>query len=120
MFIALFGIKFRFKGNLFAGFVSGSIDEVKCWSDDAILKADLERKMLENCYPPSAHFTEKGYMEAIKQLGKRNPDGVRAALESSVLEKADPNCVILLTKIALEIISGCPKILSEALPMTYY
>lgn len=116
----MWGINLKFKGNIFAGLAAGSSDNMKSWTNDTIDKAYLDRQMLQECLPPSEHFTEKGYMNAMRHMKNGNHVAAREALSAAALETSSKMCVWMFQKIILEVVVGCPRILAEALPMTYY
>ena len=76
--------------------------------------------MIKECYPPSDHFSEKGYLEAIKHMQKGDYRTACNHLGAAVLETAKPVCVNAFMSVITQTVVGCPKILSDALPMTWY
>jgi len=120
MVLFIFGLNFEFGGNFFSGLALGVKDGMKCWNDDAITQADFDRSMLQECLPPSDHFKKDGYLSFVKNVLRGNAGKANDALTTSVLETATPFCVILFKRIAIEIVRGCPRLLIEALPTTYY
>jgi hypothetical protein len=116
----IFGITIKFEGTFFPQFASGLSDDLKCWNNDQIAVADFNSKMLNECLPPSDHFEENGYNTAIKFLRKRDKVRSVSELTGAVISSAQPVCVYLYKKVFFEVVVGCPKLLSDALPMTWY
>jgi hypothetical protein len=121
MFLLLFGLRIRFRGNLFGGVTAGSADELRDQFTDAeILMADDDRKSITRCYPPSKHFEQEGYEKMVEAVKKNDYMAARRALEIFALETAAPWCVDIFKKVVTQVCTQCPKLLSEALPMTYF
>lgn len=120
MQILIWGLNFKFGGDAYAGVSAGHKAYVKRWSNADISKADLDRTMLGECLPPSNHFSEKEYMSAIEQVRKGNYGKAGDILTAAATSTASPICVALFKKLFIELVLGCPKILSDAIPMSYY
>lgn len=116
----LFGIRVTFKGNLAAGIGGAINDELKCFSDLDIKEAELERDMLNNCLPPSKWFSKKAYTKAIYHMKKGDYESAIAALDTDVIGKVENSCIWIFQKVIIEVVKQCPKLLSAALPTTYY
>lgn len=118
--LLILGLKVTFKGDLLAGIFGGCVNEAKFWSDDQIKLANIDRQALESCLPPSDHFSEEGYRSFIKKIISKNFKLAERELVGASKEAPPGVCFYVFLKVAKECCSKCPKLLSEALPMTYY
>lgn len=114
------GLKITFRGNLAAGIGKGIADEFKCYDDAQIQEADLMRNMLKDCLPPGELFEEVEYMKALTHMSKGDYESAFKQLDAGTKEGARAVCVWLVKQVILKIVVGCPKLLSDALPMVYY
>ena len=120
-FLLIFGIKLKFKGNLFAGLNTGSrraLDEMFPESDYALASDIVED--LKGCYPPSNHFDQELYEQAMKEVKAGNWLRARGFIKAAALETAAPWCVSAFTKAVTYASKECPQIISGALPMNYF
>lgn len=115
----VFGQKITFVGNLVKGIRKGIKDEI-LFSNSEIHEADFNRKMLDHCKPPSKFFSKEGYTQAIKHLKNKNYEDAIKSLDINI--KADPSdvCIWIFRNVLLKCVVGCPKLLSDALPMSWY
>lgn len=118
--LLILGLKVNFNGNLFGGIIGGCADEVKCWSNNEIKAADIDRLAVEKCLPPSKFFSEEGYNSFIKKVISKNLKDAEKELLGASNETPVHVCFNVFLKVARGCCTNCPKLLSDALPMTYY
>jgi hypothetical protein len=116
----MFGLKFTFIGNLVAGLFDGSRDEFMSFDNAQIQDAELSRNMLKECLPPSQWFTEKGYSKALYHLKRKDFDAAIKTLDLDTIGGESHICVWIFQHVILKIVTGCPKLLADSLPQTFY
>lgn len=118
--LSFFGVNVNFKGNLAAGTGLGLSDEFKCFSNSDIKEAELQRNMLNNCLPPSRWFSENAYTKAMHYMKVGDYQNAIKTLDIDAIGNVDISCVWIFQKVIIQVVKQCPKLLSDALPTTFY
>lgn len=118
--VNFFGIQVTFKGNLAAGSYSGFCDDLKCWSNEDVQEALLKKNMVEKCLPPSKWFSKGAYIKALNHVRKKDAIKATEALTKDSILKGEDLCIETFKIVMLAVAKGCPRLLSDALPFTYY
>lgn len=117
MFTLFFGIKLKFKGNLFAGLADGVKETLYTDSEDDTCVRTKE--LLDECSTWSKHISGQGLKDFSKFMRQGKYENARQVLDVALLASSDDRCIIAL-KLAISLIANkCPKILSESLPSYY-
>lgn len=115
----LFGVKFA--GKFIAGAFLGSRDAIlEEFTDSDISKAVRVRDMLTDCEPWSNHLNSEGIRQMNNAIKKDDVSTAIKAIDNNLLDTRADWCIAAL-KLAVEFAcTKCPRILSDALPSSYY